>query len=303
MMMNAGIAGGCTSRSLGGSKKVAVYRHYAEQSGDDEEYVASSAATDALLHHCERSRKKSSSPHGAPAAAEPYSPTAAGPTVSSVMGVVGWRDDEEEAEARERLEKILRDQQRSREEELMELHRVYTKAVRKNFRSLRGMPEPNFDAPSALYEEELDAIEAEQLQQQQEAQDQDESARSPSHYTDCTDEQAVARSAVDVMLKSAAPPLQPAASSSSSSRHRMQGLVYPPSSASETTAAGATLDGTHIHTTHGGGTRGMGGVVPRGFVNRMRRCRLDEDDGIEGAGGSSTHYMHDATPYEEEEEE
>ncbi|CUG62326.1 Hypothetical protein, putative [Bodo saltans] len=209
----------------------------------------------------------------------------------------GWRVDYEEEETRGRLEKAMRDQQRLRMEELYELQKVYTKAVRKNFRSLRGMPEPSFDTPSALYEEELDAIEEHRLsvaagdeviglstefppppsmnahalqsprsleslgflravphQSGEEgalAADLVEPVNS-SHHADCVDERSIVVASADAI-------------------HR----------AHSTGAGTFTLGGgTHIHTTHGGGTTGDGGVLvgSSNFVSRLRR-RTTTDPG------------------------
>jgi hypothetical protein len=68
-----------------------------------------------------------------------------------------WLMDHEEVEEKERLIRREMARQRGRVEELYELHRVYSKATKKTFRALRGMPEPSFDAPACCYEEDLDA--------------------------------------------------------------------------------------------------------------------------------------------------
>jgi hypothetical protein len=196
----------------------------------------------------------------------------------------GWRVDYEEEETRGKLEKAMRDQQRLRMEELYELQKVYTKAVRKNFRSLRGMPEPSFDTPSALYEEELDAIEEHRLSAQvddaadiasellppsvnahelqsprslaslgllrpaqyQSAVAVDADAMEPTHpphHADCVDERSITISTADAIQRA------------------------------QNTANFVLGGGTHIHTTHGGGTTGDGGVVvgSSNFVSRLRR--------------------------------
>lgn len=93
-----------------------------------------------------------------------------------------WLVDHEDDEMREKLEKAMRDQQRCRQEELMELERVYSKAMRKTFRSLRGMPEPSFDAPSCLYEEELDALAEEQEERDEQCLPPERGGSKPRGY-------------------------------------------------------------------------------------------------------------------------
>lgn len=178
-----------------------------------------------------------------------------------------WRDDAEETEVRVKLEKALRDQQRSREEELLEIQRVYTKAMRKTFRSLRGMPEPSFDTPTALYEEELDAasldmyeaLGGEDVAGSYDARN-DLGITTASH-ADCQDDAAMVASVVDHM-------------------ERVQGGC-------DVRRTGAVLypaDGTHIHTTHGGGSRGAGGIIPSRFVSRLRNHRADDDSALRAEG-------------------
>jgi hypothetical protein len=192
---------------------------------------------------------------------------------------IGWRVDFDEEEARYRLEKAMRDQQRLRHEELYELQKVYTKALRKNFRSLRGMPEPSFDTPTALYEEELDALEERQhassgaqlyhpdpplavaddslgfrrLPGYCSQQDDHSSCEHATHHqhADCVDEASMVAKSSDVIAN-----------------HALN-------------AEGFDLGGgTHIHTTHGGGTSGDGGVLlgPSSFVSRLRRRTTNDTD-------------------------
>ena len=75
-----------------------------------------------------------------------------------VLAAREWLLDHEELEEKDRLLRRELARQRGRVEELYELHRVYSKATKKTFRALRGMPEPSYDAPACCYEEELDAL-------------------------------------------------------------------------------------------------------------------------------------------------
>ena len=70
-----------------------------------------------------------------------------------------WADDDEDA-LRQRYNQQILNQQRQRVEEMLELQRVYSKALHKTFRSLKGMPEPSYDAPICLCEEDIDQAEA-----------------------------------------------------------------------------------------------------------------------------------------------
>lgn len=228
---------------------------------------------------------------------------------------IGWRLDFEEEEARERLEKAMRDQQRYRQEELYELQRVYAKAVKKNFRSLRRIPEPSFDTPTALYEEELDALE----EHCKAALQSSEGADRPCSNNSAYDMLPTPPSAPNGPITSprAAPPHVPSNSiiavgmhgrtDTSSSDMMLSPQHHVDCADSDAIDGVAGGGGTHIHTTHGGGTYGDGGVFIGGssFVSRLRRRTTTENvpqhmNGFRGAVGG---WGNDDDEEEEEEEE
>lgn len=302
----------------GGANLASGFRHYSRSDPE---------AQDRKYSFTRRNNENVAGPTAMPSPEHQAEPQAAlaDSTVGHVAALnaaeddMGWRVDFEEEEARARLEKAMRDQKRLRHEELYELQKVYSKALRKNFRSLRGMPEPSFDTPSALYEEELEAIEEHRLSavgndegvdstpklcpppasqthplqsprsleslgmphvaRHSSAQDgkcgHDHAAcdcnHMISHHADCADEVSIMTLSSDAIQR-ALRPLE----------------------------AFALGEGTHIHTTHGGGTSGDGGVLlgPSSFVSRLRRRTTDDlpraDERREFGG------LSDVPPWEEE---